>query len=51
MIIHTGLKVNPGFMETAEFPSILNKMFLKIQFVYQPERIQYFPFIKNKWRN
>ena len=51
MIIHRIQKVNPGLMETVEFPFILNKMSLKIQFVYQPERNPYWPFIKNKRRN
>jgi hypothetical protein len=51
MIIHVYLKVNLGVMEIFEIPSILNKMLQKIQFIYQPECIPYFPFIKNKWRN
>jgi hypothetical protein len=46
MIIHTGLEVNLCVKETVEFLFILNKMFLKIQFVYQPESIQYLAFEK-----
>jgi len=51
MIIHINQEVNSCVKEIVEFTLILKKMFLKIQFFYQPERIQYFAFIKNKWRN